>query len=98
MKKRLGGEIIGYDENGIPTVTAIRKGSQFVFDCPFCGHRHSHGAIEGHRVAHCWLDPSSRKFHQYTDAVKKIEGKGYFLKEVRDLPKKSTEIIERVGR
>jgi hypothetical protein len=23
--------------------------------CPFCGDRHTHGGIEGHRVAHCSL-------------------------------------------
>lgn len=25
----------------------------FIFDCPKCGKRHTHGYVEGHRISHC---------------------------------------------
>jgi hypothetical protein len=36
-----------------PIVTAARDGRSFVVRCPYCRKVHTHGAIEGHRVAHC---------------------------------------------
>lgn len=34
----------------------------WVIECPYCGKRHTHGAKEGHRVAHCAVDtPESVK-------------------------------------
>lgn len=39
----------------IPTFTA-RPGSdkrQWLIDCDHCETTHAHGAVEGHRVAHC---------------------------------------------
>ncbi len=26
---------------------------QYEFDCPYCKRPHRHGALDGHRVAHC---------------------------------------------
>ena len=50
------------------TFECERRGSQFVFHCDHCNREHGHGAVEGHRVAHC--DDGS----PYKDG-------GYMLKE-----------------
>ena len=36
------------EEGGFPNGEKV-----WVFDCPACGKKHTHGPVEGHRGAHC---------------------------------------------
>jgi hypothetical protein len=51
-----------------PVLLAVRDGDLFRAWCPFCRCYHTHGAAEGHRVAHCASNTP------FSDA-------GYILKE-----------------
>jgi hypothetical protein len=58
------------EDSRIPSVTVIRRGSQFVFWCTFCRRNHLHGAAAlGHRSAHC------------TNPQSPYRATGYFLVE-----------------
>ena len=37
--------------------------------CPFCGARHNHGALEGHRSSHCAFPNPSREYY----LIKRVE-------------------------
>jgi hypothetical protein len=36
-----------------PEVLAEIRNGQAVVHCPFCGKKHFHGALAGHRLSHC---------------------------------------------
>ncbi len=61
-----------------PTAFAERvrtaQGDVFRFFCPYCGRYHTHGAGEGHVVAHCIAEDSP------------LHETGYFLTEVETSP------------
>ena len=37
----------------MPTFECTDTGTQYVFTCPKCGKRNSHGPGYGHRISHC---------------------------------------------
>lgn len=42
------------DHDDIPDAPIVkRSGDVVTVDCPYCARRHTHGALLGHRVAHC---------------------------------------------
>jgi hypothetical protein len=43
---------------GAPVLPATRCGDELVIMCPACKVEHRHGALSGHRIAHC-RDPFS---------------------------------------
>ncbi len=43
----------------LPVVYCVADGKRWFFYCPFCQKRHYHGAIEGHRHAHCGFEGDS---------------------------------------
>ena len=44
---------LGTDSDGIPILAAYTDGDVFRVWCQHCQRWHGHGAIGGHRVAHC---------------------------------------------
>lgn len=45
---------ITISDKGYPVLKCVkRKGLWVTQPCLYCGRRHHHGAIEGHRIAHC---------------------------------------------
>ena len=42
-----------FDTEGCPVFLCQEANGRFVFTCPQCGKRNAHGAIAGHRAAHC---------------------------------------------
>ena len=50
-------------KNNIPAVQCEEdQGGMWRFWCPFCRKHHTHGAGEGHRVAHCGGEPPITPF------------------------------------
>jgi len=45
-------------DEDVPTFQVTLRLGQFTFQCPTCGRRHYHGAIEGHRIVGCKCLPS----------------------------------------
>lgn len=73
MKSKRATPIIGYDEDGVPIIQAIKSGiNELTFYCQYCKRIHYHSGSAGHRVAHCWQSPFSKK--------------GYILKVVLNEP------------
>jgi hypothetical protein len=48
-----------YDKEGFSIAWVIEETEhQYVVYCPYCGKKHYHGKVEGHRVAHCMTQTS----------------------------------------
>ena len=55
--------------DGTPVIECrqSKNGRTWSFECPHCRCRHTHGAMPGHRVAHCY------------DAASPFKATGYIL-------------------
>ncbi|MHA1410487.1 MAG: hypothetical protein ACTSQY_09335 [Candidatus Odinarchaeia archaeon] len=66
--------IIKWDEDmkGYPTVYATEVNNSWVFPCPYCKTKHSHGCGEGHRQAHCSGDSPLKETGYYLKLKKTV--------------------------
>jgi len=55
----------------------LHKGVYRTEPCPFCGKRHIHGAVDGHRLAHC--PHKKRRDVTAPDGTRLSPEDGYFL-------------------
>ena len=46
--------------------------------CPFCGSNHSHGSLDGHRVAHCATGSKEKIVAE--DGTELFQNDGYYVK------------------
>lgn len=54
-----------------PVLVARQDGPQYVVWCPYCIREHRHGAVSGHRRAHCLDEESPFKETGYEIALPK---------------------------
>jgi hypothetical protein len=80
-------------QDGVPVIPCKHDGNSLVFliPCPYCGKKHSHGAMNkpkkkepwdgGHRVAECPAGGEVKRGRKWVKVPPEAE-KGYFLKVV----------------
>jgi len=75
MKKEINYELW---HDGRPVAIITRKEGQMETDeCPFCGNKHDHGTLPGHRVTHC---SSPDRTVTASDGTELSSKNGYIIK------------------